>query len=448
MKSLTNSKSVSKKLESPRVFFGWWILLAVGIISMMFSGFQGYGFSALFIPIASELNFNRAIVSAAASIARFEGGLLAPFTGWVTDRFGPKWVVISGIVLLGGGFLLMYYTHALWAFYVVWGGIVGTGFNIAYTIPMEKTISNWFVRKRGLAQSIRSVSQGLGGVVVLPLVAWLIATQGWRMTCVIAGLIILVTGLPLAGFFIRQRRPEFYGLLPDGANDKENTTHLSTIEKGVEYADRVQELEFSLKQSVRTPAFWILITASAVPWMVMPAMTIHAIPFLIDIGFDPIRAAAMLSLMTAVSIPARLLAGYLADRVAKNRMRFLIGGAYFLQALGFAAYLLLQTVPMIYVWFLVYGIGHGAGLALGAPVRARYFGRKALGSISGTLALVAMPAGIAAPIYLGWAYDTSGSYITAFTVVAFLAAFAAVLISFALPPKPPAGVGVVGEVLR
>jgi nitrate/nitrite transporter NarK len=79
----------------------------------------------------------------------------------------------------------------------------------------------------------------------------------------------------------------------------------------------------------------------------------------------------------------------------------------------------------------------GMGLALLYLVIARYFGRKAFGSVRGSLSMFMMPAGVAAPIYLGWAYDTSGSYITAFTLLAGLIGFAAVLAFFILPPKPP-----------
>jgi len=95
---------------------------------------------------------------------------------------------------------------------------------------------------------------------------------------------------------------------------------------------------------------------------------------------------------------------------------------------------------MIYVWFTLYGIGMGTGMVLMPPITARYFGRKAFGSIRGSLTMFLTPIAMAAPIYVGWVYDTTGSYINAFTLIAVLLAIAAVIVSFILPPKPPAEV--------
>jgi len=431
-----------KRRRFPKIFFGWWTVLATGIVAMWSSGFHGYGFSALFKPIASELGFSRAATSVPASIGRFEGGFESPLSGWIADRYGPRWIILAGISLSCVGFIMMNYINSLWAYYVVWGVIIGTGFNIAITIPLDKAISNWFVKKRGIAISTKVVFSGLGGVLGLPFIAWLIATQGWRMTCVIGGLILLVVGLPLIWFFVKQQRPEYYGLLPDGAAVEEglkgNTSQM--VERGVEYAAEVEEVEFTLRQAMRTPAYWLLMAAHASHGLVDPAIRLHTIPFLTDIGINPLTAAGMMSIMVLASIPARLVGGILADHLKRDQLRFLLGGAYLLQAVGFTVFLLNQTMAMIYVWFILYGIGMGIGFGLMAPMRARYFGRKAFGSIGGSSQLFMTPVGIIAPVYCGWVYDTTGSYITAFTLFVALLAFSAVLMSLINPPKPPAEV--------
>jgi len=182
----------------------------------------------------------------------------------------------------------------------------------------------------------------------------------------------------------------------------------------------------------------MLIVANASHNLATPALMIHCIPFLTDIGIDPLWAAGIMSIMVAVSIPFRFISGVLADRAGRSRLRLLVAGAYLMQAVGFGAFLLHQTMPMIYVWFILYGTGLGLGSALGYLMRARYFGRKALGSIHGSSQFIMTPIGMAAPIYAGWVYDTTGSYITAFILVAVLLAIAAVLMLLVLPPKPPA----------
>ncbi|MBA7674512.1 L-lactate transporter [subsurface metagenome] len=437
-----------KKRNFPKIFAGWWIILAGGFLALWGHGYHAYGISALFKPLSAELGFSRAMTSVAPSIGRLEGGFEAPLTGWLTDKYGPKWIILSGVFLFSLGLVLMNFIDSLWAFYVVWGVMVGTGVNIALSIPLHTAIANWFVKKRGLAQGIQWVFSGLSGVLVLPLIAWLIATQGWRMTCFIGGVVMLCVGLPLVWFFIRQHRPEYYGLLPDGAIvEKAAADAGQMIDRGIEYATEAQEVEFTLRQAMRTPAYWLIIVSQAAHMLAGPAVNIHMIPFLTDIGVDPIKAAGMLAMMVGASIPLRLIGGIIADRLKKQHFRFILGGAYLLQAVGFIVFLLNQTIPMIYVFLILYGIGLGGGIGLMFPMRARYFGRKAFGSISGSQMLFTMPAGIAAPIYVGWVYDTTGSYISAFTIIAALLVFSAVVVCFVLPPKPPAEVGDISKIV-
>jgi sugar phosphate permease len=422
----------------PKVFPGWWIVLTGGFIGWWGHGFHTHGISALFKPIASELGLSRAVTSTAASIGRFEGGIEAPFSGWITDRFGPRWITLIGVFIAGLGLILMNFVDSLWAFLTVWGVILGTGINIGLALPIQVAIANWFVKKRGLALSIRLLITGLAGVLVLPLVAWLINTLGWRITCVIGGFVMWFVGLPLLWLSLKKHRPEYYGLLPDGAAAKEEEAEASKmIDTGIRYAAEVEEVEFTLRQVMRTPSFWLLIVAHGMHGLVETAIRIHGIPFLTDLGIDPLKAASIMALMALASIPARLLGGFLADRVRIRHLRFLLGGAYFLQAIGITLFLLHGTVGMIYIWFICNGFGNGASLALMNPIRARYFGRKAIGSVIGTSMMFITPGAVIAPIYAGWIYDTTSSYIPTFTLFAVLLVFSTIITSLILPPNLP-----------
>ncbi len=126
------------------------------------------------------------------------------------------------------------------------------------------------------------------------------------------------------------------------------------------------------------------------------------------------------------------------DRVQTRYLRFLMAGAFLLQAVGIAVFLLNQTIAMIYVFLILFWVGVGIALPLESGIRGRYFGRKAFGSIGGTSMIFTTPIGALAPIYAGWVYDNTGSYIPAFTLFAILFGISAVLVSFAYPPKPPA----------
>ena len=396
----------------------------------------------MFKPIAADLGISRTATSIAASIGRFEGGLEAPVTGWVTDRFGPKWVIIFGCFLIGLGLILMYFVNSLWAFYVVWGGITASGLNIGLAIPVNKAISNWFVKKRGQALSVRAVFHGLATIAVLPLVTWLVGVLGWRMTCVIGGVAMWVVGLPLIWFFVKPQRPEYYGLLPDGAASEVKLAKdiNQIITKGVEYAAGVQEVEFTLRQAMRTPAYWLLILAFSVNSLVSSPIMVHGMPLLTDMGIDPIRAALMFSIAGVAAIPTRLLAGFLADRFVKDHLRFILAGTSLIVAAGVFSFLVNQTVAMSQVLLITFYIGFTANTILHPVINARYFGRKSLGSIQGTATMIMTPFSVLAPVYVGWIYDRTGSYITALNVCVVIAIFVAIIMLFARPPKPPSQV--------
>jgi len=424
-------------LKDPRdVFFGWWMTLAGGLLCLWGYGYTAYGFSALFKPISQELGFSRAATSVAASLTRFEGGLDAPITGYLADQYGPKITVSVGVFLVGLGLVLISTMHSIWTFYLFWL-MTSMGANISLGMPLDVAITNWFIKKRGTAMSIRWVFSGLSGVIGLPIVAWLIVTYGWRTACLIGGLVMWVGGLPLVWFFIKSKRPEHYGLLPDGAKRKENETR-DIIKAGADYSAEVGEIDFTLRQAMRTSAFWLLVASYMLHGALYPVMNIHCIPFLTDRGMEPLLAAGTMSIYITASIPARFLGGVIVDRVGTGAIRYMLAGSYFLQCAGVTLFLFAsQNLAVLYVFFILYGVGMGAAMPMTPIIRARYFGRAHFGLIAGVSRALNMPVGIAGPILAGWIYDRTGNYMLAFIFFAVLLGASSVTMCFVRPPKPP-----------
>ena len=417
------------------------MILVTGITSGLGIGFSSYGMSVMFKPIASDLGLSRAATSLAAGVARLQGGIEAPITGWLSDKFGPRWVIVSGLFIISTGLLLMNFINSPWAYYVTWGVLIGIGGNLANTIAIDKALTNWFIKKRGLAFGVRFVIIGICGVIVLPVVTWLVTTEGWRTTCLVwAG--VMFVGIPLAWYFVKQRRPEYYGLLPDGATIEsgEEADIDTMIDRGVEYAASFQETEFTIRQAMRTQAFWLVTISWIFFLIVFGGFNIHCIPFLTDIGIDPTVAGSMMAMMVFFTIPARFLGGFLSDRIRKERLHLLIAGSFLLQAAGIVAFLAHQSITMVYVMLILYGLGSGAPTPLRLTMGGRYFGRKAFASIQGTSMMFGAPASFIAPIYAGWIWDNTGSYTTAFITFAVLATLAASLMCLVRPPKAPAEV--------
>jgi MFS family permease len=337
----------------------------------------------------------------------------------------------------GVGFILLYFLTALWQWLLVWGFIISLGFNTGLGMPLTTAMVNWFVKRRGTALGLSKLFMGFGGMVLPPVLTYLIIQYGWRMTYLTVGILILSVSIPLVVFFVRPRRPEYYGLMPDGAliPNKEKDT-ASMIRMGQQYAAEIDEVEFTVRQAMKTKAFWVFIAANMLRAMVFPSVSVHGIPHMIGLGVDPMAAATIMGLVFGVGAPIRMLGGVLVDRCPTRRLKYLWILSFMLQALGLFAFIHAVTISMIYVFAVLWGIGFGLAHPISSPMFGRYFGRKGYGTITGTMAMIGLPASIIAPIYIGWIYDLTGSYVSAYTQALVLLVIAIIILfMFLSPPK-------------
>jgi MFS family permease len=418
------------------MFFGWWSAIAAGLLSGFGAGFRSQGFSVFLKPLAAELDLSRAVISAVSAVGTLEGGLVYPLAGWLSDKFGPRLVMFFGTCMFVIGLALMFFVNSLWLFVVTWGILTGLGSTLAFSIAGDKAVTNWFVKKRGLALGVRFMLWGAGSTVVLPIVGWLVATQGWRTTNLIWACVTFPT-LAIIWFLIRPHRAEYYGLLPDGANFKEKMADNQIIDKGAEYAAEIGEVEFTVKQAWKTRAFWMLLVSWTISQVVVGALSIHIIPFLTDTGIDTTVASSMMALSIFCTIPARFIGGAVADRFKKNHLHYLLAVTFILLAIGTSVLAFNQDTSTIYIFLILYGLGSGAGTPLRLVVGSRYFGRKSFGSILGSMLMLQSLLGFVSPIYAGWVYDTTGSYTIVFITFAALTAMSTFIMLFVRPPAPP-----------
>lgn len=201
------------RVRRPHLFYGWWVVIVSLLADGMKHGTFNRGFTVLYIPIETDLHFTRTMMGLAEALGRMVGGFQGPIMGYCTDRYGPRVMLAFGGVMSGVGFILLGYTGSFWYFLVIFVGFMSVGFRSGYNNASIAAVNNWFRRRRGLAMSVVSMGNGLGGATA-PLVGLLVYTVGWRDSCTILGIAILVTVIPLS-YFLR-RSPEEMGQLPDG----------------------------------------------------------------------------------------------------------------------------------------------------------------------------------------------------------------------------------------
>lgn len=364
-----------------------------------------------------------------------EGGVEGPFGGMVTDKYGPRIVSFIGCFVAGLGLMLMYFVQDLWHFIIIWGFVVSMGFNLGTLDPLEKALSEWFVKKRGLAVGTARVGLSIGGAFGPAFMTILLLSYGWRTTFLIAGLITWIICLPATWFLVKPHRPEYYGLMPDGTSVEQGSEEASLVRAGQEYAAEMGEVEFTVRQAVKTRAFWVITAESILMAFTFPALSVHMVPHLTDMGIDPIGAAAAMGFTILSSAPARFFVGVLCDRCDVNKFKYVRMTAHSLRIIGLLLFMISKSLTMVYVSALIYGIGLGMSAGSRTPMRGRFFGRKAFSTIHGTSILISLPASILAPIYIGWVYDVTGSYVNAFLHASILGVFAVISLFFLIPPK-------------
>jgi MFS family permease len=431
---------LSEKKKSRRhIFFGWWTVAFSGIISGLGHGFNVFGISVLFLPISTELGLNRAATSWAPGVGRLQGGITSPLVGWLSDKFGTRWIVIFGITVAGLGMIMMNYITEVWQYYVAWGALIGLGLNIGLTVAVDKTINDWFMRRRGLAQGIKFASISILGIIVVQVITLLIEATDWRFVCLLFGIIMLAS-TPFAYALIRPRRPEYYGLLPDGADTGEprEGEEADMVSRSAWYASSYEEIEYTFKQAVKTGTFWLLLATFSVHNIVAGGFNLHIHPFLTDAGLSETAASGVMGMMIFFTLPSRFFGGLFADRVPKNRIQYLLTIAFLFQVVGLGIYLLFQNIPAAYVLLACHGLSTGAVTPLVIVILGRYFGRKAFGSILGTTVAVLAPLGMLAPVFYGWVFDTTGNYNNAFITALVLAVMAMLISCLVRIPKLPA----------
>ena len=407
------------------LFYGWRMVAVGCAMRMLGGGFHLYGFTIFFLPITNELGLSRAATSLVFSLARAEGAIEGPLAGYLIDRFGPRPMMLTGVILSGLGYMLLATVHSYYALLVVYLGVISLSFSAGFMHSPMVLANSWFIRRRALAMTLISSSIGIGGTIITPLLALSVQTWGWRYGAFLAGVGLVLIGIPVA--LMVKRSPESIGLLPDGIPAKDDRAVNQTAPSAP------QATEFNVWQAMRTGAFWMIILATTTRVAVYNAITVHFVPIMVWKGVSEARAAAMLAFMALMSLPSHLLIGWIADSVSKPRLMGLC-----------------MTVGAVAVALLAYGDGEWslwiftllftvveAIFPVGWATVGDFFGRKSFATIRGTMSFFYLWGPALGPVITGAVYDRYQSYapmMSAFIVVSLIAGC---LYALLVEPRPP-----------
>ena len=407
------------------MFYGWWIVIIGCIFDAVKGGTYNTGLTLYFLPVLEELHLSRAATSLPFSLAKLEAALGGPLAGYLVDRFDLRVMLASGTIMAGLGFVLLSFTHSYLAFVLVFAGPVTTGFQLGFNQATLAAVNHWFRRKRGLAMSIVQTGQSIGGVVIVPLVALVVLTLGWRAAAFWSGVVVLLL-LPLV--CLMRGSPESMGLVPDGERGA-SPAALGSL------APPAEPHEFTAREALRSPAFWLLAAFHGLRNVPYSGVTVHFVPLLVWKGLDEPKAAFIVGLTALCTVIVRPLTGWIGDRRSKQT----IGAAgVFLGAIGLAVLAYGSGAMWALLLFaILFSFGDGINSVTWALV-GDYFGRRHFATIRGWISMLQSVASIPGAVFTGWVYDRTESY--TYALLPFIVAYGlAGLILCRLPaPERPA----------
>jgi len=407
--------------RSHKVFYGWWIVSASFFIALYVGGVVFYGFTAFFEPIADELGWSYTQISLAASLRGLEMGLLAPLIGIFVDRWGPRRLIFSGVIITAAGLILLSVTTSLGMFYGAFA-LIAIGMSGSTTTVLMTAVTNWFRRKIGIASGIAICGFGFSGLLV-PVIVDLIDVYEWRMAIVILALGMLVIVLPLSLLF--RHKPEQYGYSPDGQREPVAYDNSLNVTKAV-------EISVGVKEAIKSGTFWRLALSFTYHMMVISATFTHVMPYLSSIGVARSLSSLVAAGIPLTSIGGRLGLGWLGDKIDRRVVAtasFAVMGSGLL-CFGYAS---AAGTRLLVAFLVLFGIGYGGANTLKPSLVREYFGRGSFGKIFGLMMGVGALGGIVGPTLAGWVYDNWGSYQSIWFVFAGLA-IVAVISVLTIPP--------------
>jgi MFS family permease len=410
-------------------FFYGWLLVAIGFVTMAVGVNARTAFSLLFAPILDEFGWDTGVTAGIFSFGFLVSALVTPFVGRLMDRRGPAVVVEIGIVTMAAGLLLAPLAHEAWQLYLTLGALVGGGINcLAYT-GQSLYLTNWFVRRRGLALSIAFSGVGIGSITLLPWLQTLIELAGWRAACWTLGIVVLVLLVPPN--VLLRRRPEDLGLNPDGIS----TSNLPGGQHGNIIDPDWAAVDWTLARALRTARFWWVAIGYFCGLFAWYAVQVHQTKYLIDVGFSPTTAAWALGGVSLVAVPGQIALGHLSDRIGREWVWVIGNGGFVLCCLALIVLRDHPTMAILYAMVFAQGaLGYGLTSVMGA-IPAEIFEGRHLGSIFGCVMLAAILGGAAGPWLTGILHDRFGDYAAAFLLSIGLSLVSAAAIWRAAPGK-------------
>ncbi len=386
-----------------------WVVLGVSTgINALAWGVRST-FALFYVALLNEFAWDRGSTALGYSLSWLCFVVFAPVAGWLSDRWGPRTIVAAGGLVLGLALGLTAQVTSL-ALYYVWFGVLGAAGTACMIIPSTTIGTRWFVQSRGTAMGILSAGGPASAVVFYPVVAWLIATLGWRTALIAFGSIIAGVAVSLA--LLYRDRPA----------EEQRPTDNSTTQ------------DWSLGLALRNSRLWAAFTMTALGVIGFQIMATHQVAHAVDRGFQHETVVWLFSFGAASMMAGNLLGGRLSDHFGRGWI-FAFGTLVAMAGIGCLAFVRGPQDVLLLVIYVASGFGFGMRIAQLSAIPADVFAGRRLGAILGVVQAGGGLGGAIGPFLGGWLFDVTGSYGLAFATACAAIAGSALAAWFAARPR-------------
>jgi MFS family permease len=365
--------------------YRWVIVAAGGLLGCVAIGAM-FSLPVFLLPISRDTGWSVTGVSSALSVGFLAMAFASMIWGTLSDRLGPRVVVLIGSVILAASLALASLATSLVAFQLVFGLFVG-GAIAAILVPMMACVTGWFDTHRSLAVSLVSAGMGVAPMTMAPLAAWLVSIYDWRTSLQIIAALAAAVMIPVA---LLVRRPPAL----EGAS-------------AVQASAEEQQPPMSLGQAMRSPQFIVLLLTNFFCCATHSGPIIHTVSYAVSCGIPLIAAVSIYSVEGLAGMGGRIVFGVLGDRFGAKRV--LVSGLL-LQAFGALAYVFVRELSAFYAVAAAFGFIYAGVMPLYAVLARENFPLGMMGTVIGGTAMAGSLGMAIGPLAGGLIYDASGGY--------------------------------------
>ncbi len=363
-----------------------WVIVAAGALLGCIAVGAMFSLPVFLVPMTQATGWSRTGISAAMTVGFLAMAVGSVAWGSLSDRFGPRLVVLSGSVLLAISLALASWSRSLLEFQLLFGLLVGIATSAIFA-PLMATATGWFDTHRSLAVSLVSAGMGMAPMTMSPIAAWLVAHHDWRLSMLIIAGIVTAVMIP-ASFLIRRPPALASGAAAEAGNDA-----------GVP--------AMAVGRALRSPQFIILTLTSFCCCATHSGPIFHTVSYAIACGIPAITAVSIYSLEGLAGLFGRLGFGLLGDRLGARNV---LSGGLLIQALGALGYYFAHDLAQFYSVAVLFGFTYAGVMPLYSVLARENFPLRMMGTIIGGISTAGSLGMATGPLFGGWIFDTTGNY--------------------------------------